>query len=298
MAGKLNKILVIFNPLAGLKYQTGYRESFLQDCQKLLPDAIFDWLETTPDLQSQLSRQNLSDYNRLIVIGGDGTIKAVADFLLKNNSDLPLAVIPQGSANVLASALNIPLNQKKAVARACLGQEKKIDVGVINGQEYFLICLSLGYWSKIVKATGRNLKIRLGFGAYLLNFLKQRRIDRAIFKFILDGRPQEVFGNTLVVANALSFFKLRPKTPIDFSDGCLEVLIMKNRSLVGFLNVLWSFFLGKKRFPALFKAKGKRIILDLTAKMAEHLQLDGETMKLNQEKLGVEIIPNKLKIVI
>lgn len=315
----LEKILIVFNPLAGLKYKTGYQESFLKDCQKLLPQAKFDWLITTPNLQEQLAALKLNDYQRLIVIGGDGTVKAVADFLLNNGLDLPLAIIPQGSANVLASALNISLNQKNAVSTACLGKEKRIDVGLLNSQEYFLICLSLGYWSKIIKATGRNLKIRLGFGAYFLTFLKQRQVNKTAFKFILDNQAHEIFGNTLVIANALSFFKLQPITPVDLADGQLEILILKNRSLFGFLNVIWSFFLGKKKFPALFKAKGKKITIYLTEKIANTIQVDGETVRAQSfgsapsalssgpkgqddiaplQKIEVEIVPEKLKVIV
>ena len=139
-----------------------------------MPDVSYEWLTTSRDLYNQLKQTRLNDFQRIIIIGGDGTIKETANFLLTNKIDLPIAVIPQGSANVLASALNIPLNKNLAIKRACLEQEKRIDVGLLNNQYYFLICLSIGFWSKVVNETKRGLKIKLGFWAYMLTFLKQK----------------------------------------------------------------------------------------------------------------------------
>src|SRR3989338_2591593 len=128
----LNKVLIIFNPASGKRYPADYRQKFINQLKWHLPDASSDWLETTPNLMAQLKTVNFKNYQRLIVIGGDGTVTTVADFLLNNKIDLPLAIIPQGSANVLASSLDIPLADKRAIKTAALGKEKKIDVGLLK----------------------------------------------------------------------------------------------------------------------------------------------------------------------
>ena len=133
----LKKILIIFNPASGHSYPKNYQQYFLKQFKKNLPDVNYKWLATTSDFKKQLAQIKFNDFQRIIIVGGDGTIKDVANHLLTNNIDIPLAVIPQGSANVLASALNIPLTQKSAIKTACLGQEKRIDVGLLNNQYYF-----------------------------------------------------------------------------------------------------------------------------------------------------------------
>jgi len=300
------KILIIFNPAAGLKYKKNFQNRFLNCFKKYLPQTDYDWLDTTLDFKQQLTGINLSNYRRIIAVGGDGTVKNIADFLLTHNLDIPLAIVPQGSANVLASSLNIPVMFNNAIKTACLGKEKKIDVCLLNNQEYILIGLTIGYWSKIVKETKRGLKIRLGALAYLITLLKQRKIYNTDFTFNLDGQLHQVTGNTMVVANTLSIFKLQPRTPVDLFDGQLEVLICKNKSFIGFFLLLFSFFLGKRRFPYLFKAKGKKIIIDYQAKEEKKIQIDGETMEpddlpispqTGRTTVTVETIPHKLTIV-
>jgi len=291
----MNKILIIFNPIAGYRYKKNFKEYFLKYFKKFLPGVKYDWLETTPNLDEQLTELNLNDYQRIISVGGDGTIKGIANYLLKNNYDVPLAIIPCGSANVLASSLNIPLTQTNAIKTACLGHKKKMDVCLLNGNEYFLICLSIGHWSKIVSDTERGFKIHLGALAYLLAFLKQWKVYRTLFKFNLDGKQRQIQGNTMVIANALSIFKLQPRTPVDLFDGQFEVIIGKNKTIFGFFVLAASFFLGKRKLPYLYKAKGEKIIIDYQSKKNKSVQIDGETIEV--DKIEVKLISKKLTII-
>ncbi|MBU1130923.1 YegS/Rv2252/BmrU family lipid kinase [Patescibacteria group bacterium] len=291
----MNKILIVFNPLAGRKYRKNYQSYFLQYFKKCLPNTAYDWLETAADFRNQLAKLHFKEYDRIIIIGGDGTVKIAADYLLNNNLDIPLGIIPAGSANVLASSLNIPANHVKAVKTACWGRKTRIDVGLLNNSEYFIIAVAIGYFQKIIFNTHRSLKIHLGFWAYALNFLKQLKIYSADFKFTIDGRPHHIKGNTMVIANAFSVFKLRPRTPIDLSDGQLEILISKNKTIFDFLIVVCSFFFGKRRFPFLFKAKGKKISVEFSSAEEKMVQIDGETIKAS--KIEIEIIPKKLTII-
>jgi diacylglycerol kinase family enzyme len=170
-----------------------------------------------------------------------------------------------------------------------------MDVCLLNKKEYFLICLSIGHWSKIIHETKHGLKIHLGFFAYIFAFLKQWKIYRALFKFNLDGQSHQIEGNTMIIANALSIFKLRPRTPVDFSDGQLEILIGRTKTIFGFFILVASFFLGKRRFPYLFKTKGKKIIVEYAAKKEKEIQIDGENVEV--DKIEVEIVPQKLTLI-
>jgi len=291
----LNKVLIIFNPASGKRYPADYRQKFINQLKWHLPDASSDWLETTPNLMAQLKTVNFKNYQRLIVIGGDGTVTTVADFLLNNKIDLPLAIIPQGSANVLASSLDIPLADKRAIKTAALGKEKKIDVGLLNKKHYFFICLSLGFWSKVVKQTERGLKLRLGFWAYFLSFLKQKKLEQTAFRLKLDDNYLEIAGNTLVVANALSLFKLKSKRKIDFTDGLFDVLITQNRSFWGFLTLGLLAIFNRRFLPSLFLTQAQKIIINPTTEQLKTVQMDGEPIEI--DKIEIEIIPKKLKII-
>jgi len=263
---------------------------------KFLPHTIYDWLKTSPNSAEQLTAVDFSFYYRIIIIGGDGTIRDIANFLLKNQIDLPIAIIPAGSANILACNLGIPTNLTRAIKIACLGKEKIIDVALLNNQLYYLVSLSLGHGSKIIKETKRGLKVRFGFLSYLWMFLKQSKKYKTVFKFTIDNKKYKISGNTMIIANALSFFRIKPLTPINFADGLLEVLIFKNATKTGLLITILSLLLGKKRYPFLFKVKGKKIIVEDNNRKREHAQIDGEPIKIDRAE--VEIIPHKLRIIV
>lgn len=289
------KILIIFNPKAGFRYPRFYRERFLKYFKKYLPTVDYDWLNTKPNLNEQLKQVDFNLYKKVITIGGDGTIKEVGTYFLENKIDLPLAIVPQGSANILASSLKLPLSTKAAVKTACLGREKRIDVGLVNGRHYFMLCLSVGHLSKVINKTERGLKIKLGFMAYVKTLIKLKTINQAEFKFNLDGQRHQLVGNTLIIANALSIFKLKPATPVDYVDGKFDLFITKNKTFFGFFVVAFFFFFNKRWLPAVFKASGKKISVQLPPGKSKAVQIDGEYLKLN--KIEVEIISKRLKIV-
>jgi len=291
----IKNILIIFNPVAGHKYPKYFKKNVLRLVKKYLPITNFEWLETLPNLSKQLKEANLVQFDRLIVIGGDGTIKAIANFLLQNNFDIPLAIIPQGSANILASSLDVPLITNLAIKTACKGVHKKMDVGLLNNEQYFLICLSIGFWSKVVHETKRGLKIKLGFLAYLVTYFKQKKIKHTTYKFKVDGKHYQMQGNTFVIANTMSLFKIKPKRPIDFFDGLFDIITVSNSSFWGFL-LMGIFAIFNQRFvPFLKMYQGKKITICPPPDTVQKIQIDGEIFK--SKKIEVEIIPQKLSII-
>ena len=288
-------VLIVFNPKAGYKYLPGYKRYFLRLFKKYLPGTKYLWLRTTLRLESQLEKVELNRFDRVMVIGGDGTVKIVADFILKHGLDLSLAVVPQGTANSLAFSLDIPLWQKGAIRTACLGKEKKMDVCLLNGRHYFFLAFSIGHLSKVVNETPRGLKIKLGFFAYLVTFLRQKRIYQTTFNFELDGVRQSVVGNTFIIANALSLLKLKPADPVDFYDGQFDILVTKNKSFWGFWTILFFLVASKRWLPSVFKARGRQIKIAYVSGKEKTVQIDGE--QITVDKIEIEMVPSKLRVI-
>lgn len=84
----------------------------------------------------------------VIVGGGDGTLNAVVDSLVETN--LPLGILPLGTANDLARTLNIPLAMREACNVIGNGKLKSIDLGWVNGK-YFFNVASMGLSVDITK---------------------------------------------------------------------------------------------------------------------------------------------------
>ncbi len=118
----------------------------------------------------------------VIVGGGDGTLNAIVDSLVETN--LPLGILPLGTANDLARTLGIPINIKQACDVIANGMLKSIDLGCVNGK-YFFNVASIGLSVDITNKLTGCLKKRWGILAYgitALQVVSKTRPFRATIK--------------------------------------------------------------------------------------------------------------------
>ncbi len=110
----------------------------------------------------------------VLASGGDGTVRAVAEAL--RGSSVPLAVVPQGTGNLLARNLGTPLNDLEAAVRAGFqGENRPVDLGVVTitrpdeseDEHVFLVLAGMGLDARAITATRSSLKKRLGWLAYV-----------------------------------------------------------------------------------------------------------------------------------
>lgn len=113
----------------------------------------------------QAIEQARSDGGGVIVAGGDGTIRSVAQLLA--GSDIPLALIPAGTFNFFARNHGIPGETEAALQVALAGHCRAVDLGDVNG-EVFLINASYGLYSRLIRSReehtrrfGRNQLVAL-----------------------------------------------------------------------------------------------------------------------------------------
>jgi len=121
----------------------------------------------------------------VFVWGGDGTVQRSIDVLA--GTDIPMAVLPAGTANLFATNLGIPSDLTKAVEVGLGGKRRQLDVGRING-ERFGVMAGVGADAMMIKSADRGLKDKLGRSAYVLT--GARALSNAQFKVRVnvDGR--------------------------------------------------------------------------------------------------------------
>jgi YegS/Rv2252/BmrU family lipid kinase len=105
----------------------------------------------------------------VIIGGGDGTLNAAVDTLVETN--LPLGILPLGTANDLARTLKIPNSLPEASKVIANGKIRRIDLGEVNGK-YFFNVASLGLSVKITQQLTKEVKRRWGIFAYAFTALK------------------------------------------------------------------------------------------------------------------------------
>lgn len=111
----------------------------------------------------QIISQHQNQVDLVIIGGGDGTLNAAIEGLVE--AQLPLGILPLGTANDLARTLAIPTDLTAACEIIAVGYQEKIDLGWVNGKHFFNVA-SLGLSVQITRRLSKELKQRWGIFAY------------------------------------------------------------------------------------------------------------------------------------
>jgi diacylglycerol kinase family enzyme len=150
----------------------------------------------TRDALSPLIVEHGRDVDCVVVGGGDGTINAAAPGVMER--DLPLGILPLGTANDLARTLGIPVELGAAAKIIADGHKRTIDLGIVNEQPFFNVA-SLGLSAELALQLTQDIKRRWGRMGYALVAL--RVLSRARpFTAVITSREGSKRVRTLQIA--------------------------------------------------------------------------------------------------
>ena len=177
-------------------------------------------------------------YDVVVAFGGDGTLNEVANGLA--GTDLPVAVLPGGSTNVVCRTLGIPNDVVDAtehlLSLADDWQPRKIDLGMVDGR-YFVFACGVGIDATVVRRVDSNPKLKASAGPYYYSwagvsgFYRKYLLNPIRVRVIVDGR-EPVEGVTTIVQNSdpFTYFASRPIRVcegIAIDDGTLSMAVLK-----------------------------------------------------------------------
>lgn len=286
---KIRKVLLIVNPVSGDIDKEDMIHAVQQELYAL--NASLNIYRTTGknDREAIENRVTNNDFDRIIIAGGDGTIKLVAEALM--DKKVPMGIIPAGSANGLAANLGIPEDLKTQLKIAFGGHITNMDVLSIDDE----ICLhisDLGVNAELIK-NYQSSKVRGKLG-YLLQSVPTLMYSKYPFEFEIELEDKTLHkeGILLAFANAKKYgtgANVNPEGKID--DGVFEILVYKNFDIPQILNTLKNETNVDAGFVEIIPVKKARVI----CKKPVACQVDGEYMGEKKE-VTVKIIPNKLPI--
>jgi undecaprenyl-diphosphatase len=191
------------------------------------------------------ARDAVADGADLVVAaGGDGTVRSCAEGLA--DTDIPLGIVPLGTANLLARTLGIPAQTRAALAVALDtrgaaagtggGRDRRIDLATADGAP-FTAMAGMGLDAAVVAAT--RLKHHLGWLAYAMSGAVHLAVPPIRFSIRMDDGPLvEREARCVVVGNSGLLpggFNLLPKSRID--DGLLDIGVLAPHGLFGWARV-------------------------------------------------------------
>jgi diacylglycerol kinase (ATP) len=225
----------------------------------------------------------------LVVVGGDGMVNLALQVLAGTST--PLAIVPAGTGNDIARALDVPLDDPAAAALAVLDQPtREVDLGRA-GAHWFGGVLGSGFDSMVNERANR-MSWPHGRARYNLAIVAELRTFRPVpFVLELDGERWESAAMLVAVGNAPSYgggMRVCPDAVMD--DGLLDVMVLGPVSKPEFLKVFPKVYSGRHvTHPAVTIRQARVVSLAAPGVVA---YADGE--RVDALPLTVEAVPRAL----
>ena len=307
MTAEIQNALLIHNPNAGNGGST--RRRTLDAARHIFAHGgiATDLAETTgPGHATEIAARAAAENRGLVIAcGGDGTLNEIVNGLAahQNGHRVPLALLPGGTANILAKELDLPWDIPSAAERLVRGTVKEIALGLATPleqpekQKYFLSVGGAGPDGMIVYSLDLGLKARVGILAYWWE--GAREVFRYKFQhFRVTSDERKIDASLVIVGRTQNYggpFKITDQA--DLYSNQFEVMTLTTQSGFRYLSYLPTLWMGKLRGTegvAFFKTDS--VLCEPLDNNPIYAQIDGEPLA----RLPVEfkIVPRALKLLV
>jgi diacylglycerol kinase (ATP) len=307
MTTPFQNALLIHNPNAG-NGGDGRRKLLDQARRILLSNGIeAELAETTgPGHATEIAQQAVRERRQLVIAcGGDGTLNEVVNGLATatNGNRVPLALLPGGTANILAKELDLPWDIPRAARRLIDADLRDIALGLAtpledpSRQRFFLSVSGAGPDGMIVYSLDLGLKARVGILAYW--WQGAREVLRYTFpRFRVRAGNRQMEATLVIVGRTKNYggpFKITDQA--DLFEDQFEVMALTTRSGLRYLSYLPTLWLGNlRKEDDVHFWKADTLICEPLDGHPVYAQIDGEPLA----RLPVEfsIMPRALQLLV
>ena len=284
-------VLMVVNPISG----DVDKSEFIQEA-KFYADALnlkFVLYETTGKGDEEEIRKLCNSYNpeRILVAGGDGTIKMVAEAL--ENFDIIIGILPAGSANGLSVDLDLPSSLPENLKIAFNNDPMEMDMISINGRKSMHLS-DLGLNAELVKNyENGSTRGKLGYALQTFSTLSEMK-EPFLAKIYANNMQIEVTARIIIIANSQKYgtgVTVNPNGKMD--DGKFEIVIIKNLDLFVFGQIITG-NMPLDSDDVLIISTEKALI---TTKKPIPFQIDGEYIG-EEQSLEIEILHKQMKVAV
>ncbi len=286
----------ILNPTAGSAQQQALHAAM----EEL---AIDQWMTEEPgDATDRAAEAAAADYDRVIAMGGDGTIHEVVNGLMTVDAPPTLAIIPLGTGNDLARTLALPRDPLEALALVAEGETRALDLIRVQPTDgatrYGINAAAGGFSGQVDEELTPEMKRRWGPLAFLLGAVSalpdiEAYATRIAFN---DEAPTAVDAFNIVVANGRTAGGGKPVAPVaNPEDGLLDVVTIEEGTLAALSQVAAQLVAGTYLDHPLVTHRRVRSVR-VEASPGMWFNVDGEL--LTNEPVTFEAVPQALPVVV
>jgi diacylglycerol kinase (ATP) len=308
MPHDIKDALLIYNPTSGRNRHARFEE--IEQAARILKDmgVIAELAATTgPGTATRIARQAVEQRRGMVIAcGGDGTINEIVNGLAR--SDVPMALLPAGTANILAKELGIPWDIPHASRLIPGGDIRRIALGTalpLNGNHsdaispqgrYFLSVAGAGPDGAIVNSVNGVLKKNAGVFAYWAEGFRQLfSYNFPEMRICSGGQARQA---TIIVAGRTAHYggPFKITTEASLFEDSFEFLTNSKRSRLGYLACLPAIWMGTlRKMDGIDTWKAKEVICESANGEPVYAQVDGEPVGLLP--MAFRIVPDALSIV-
>jgi len=231
----MERVLLIYNPFSGKRHFKYALDGFVNVMQTARYQTHL--VRATDDYALEMAMQCLDDsYVAVVVAGGDGTVNFTLNALKQHKKDIPLGILPVGTANGFSSCIKMPASPRAAAEAIVNGKVIAADLGLANGR-YFINSSGGGLFTNVSHDLTLQTKSKRIFGkmAYVLKGLAQLvRVKPIPLRITTPTQVIEEEFSLFIALNsrcAGSFSRMAPDALID--DGLLDFVAFRATSVSG-----------------------------------------------------------------
>ncbi|MDR6966205.1 YegS/Rv2252/BmrU family lipid kinase [Flavobacterium arsenatis] len=284
-------ILMVVNPISGDMDKAEFTETAKLFAEKEGMD--FFVYETTGKNDEQKIREAFKQHNphRVLIAGGDGTIKMVADAL--QDIDVVMGILPAGSANGLSVDLNLPSSLEENLEIAFNSNYMEMDMVCINNIKSLHLS-DLGLNAQLVKNYEESST--RGMMGYALQAITTLSEQEEPFKATITANNTkiETVARMIVIANSQKYgtgVTINPNGKMN--DGKFEIVILKNLDLIVFAKIISGNIPVDSEDVEIISTDKATIVTDSPVSF----QVDGEYIG-KESKLDVHILKHQMKVAV
>jgi len=291
---RLLRVGIIGNPIAGRGRAVERIEQLEKDLVRR-GCRVTTWMGDRPGAAGERAGRIGDEVDRLVVAGGDGSIHEVLNGL-SDPGRLPLAVLPVGTANLLARDLHLQ-GDAQAVARTVVeGRVRRLDMGLIDGSRRFLMVASCGFDATVIRSIHERRRGPLGARGYVLPIVRSLWAYRPpILRVSVDG-GSPVRGGLVVVANTPTYAGVLCVAAAARCDsGVLDVVVVRRGSATALARYAW---MGWRRrlstLPDVVTLQGTSVRVE--ADRGTDVECDGEWY--GRAPIRIDLVPRCVPVMV
>ncbi len=260
----MKKVKFIYNPFSGDKQILNYLDYIIAAYQQ--KNLLIIPYRLSFSVKLELAFDDIDEtYDHVLISGGDGTVNQVVNIMKERSIDIPIGVIPAGTANDFAHLIGMPRNIRYAVDMILHSDVKTIDLGYVNGK-YFINVFSCGLFTDVSQKTPTEYKNTFGKVAYYITGIKEIP-NFKMLNLTMSSRDFVFQGESILflVFNGRTAGSIELAPFSSAEDGLLDVIIITREKFIKNISTIpWLLMKKNEPYPSWIKRyKTEEIIIDI-----------------------------------